>query len=212
MGEGVVPSLRNYLGEIIPNPMPESITDRPTKSHEQIFMFSKQADYYFDQEAAREKYSEHPVTVARNTRADSGAVGAKDLHGSGYGQSGAGGYGPKGPDGRRKTHVQQGEGSIQHRDGERWPSNGRNIRTVWWMAAQPYPDAHFATFPEELPRKCILAGCPEGGVVLDPFVGSGTTLLVARNHQRRGIGIDLNEEYLKLAATRLQQLSLLTNI
>lgn len=85
----------------------------------------------------------------------------------------------------------------------------RNARSVWEIPTQPYPDAHFATFPEDLPRRCILAGCPGGGVVLDPFMGSGTVALVARNLGRRSIGIELNPDYCALAARRLQQLSLL---
>ena len=91
------------------------------------------------------------------------------------------------------------------------PDNGgRNIRSVWEIATQPYPEAHFATFPEELARRCIAAGCPEQGVVLDPFVGSGTVCFVARKLGRHAVGIDLSAEYLGLAARRLQQQSLLT--
>ena len=80
---------------------------------------------------------------------------------------------------------------------------------MWEIATQPYAEAHFATYPEELVRRCLLAGCPEGGVVLDPFLGSGTTALVARKHGRRTIGIELNPAYAELAARRLSQLSLL---
>jgi DNA modification methylase len=83
------------------------------------------------------------------------------------------------------------------------------VRNVWTIATEPTPDAHFATFPRELVRRCLAAGCPEGGVVLDPFVGSGTTASVARSMGRRCVGIDLNPEYLAIAARRLQQLSLL---
>jgi DNA modification methylase len=90
--------------------------------------------------------------------------------------------------------------------------SGRNIRSVWEIATQPYPEAHFATFPEELARRCIAAGCPEDGVVLDPFVGSGTVCFVARKLGRRSIGIDLSAEYLDLAARRLQQQSLFAEI
>ena len=199
------------------NCMPESVTDRPTKAHEYVFLLSKSPRYWFDQEAVREPHS---------------------------------------PD-------------------------GRNVRSVWEIATQPYPETHFATFPEALPRRCILAGCPEwvcgtcgkprervtdgasyyrdrdtskpnqkyaamglghGGVgrgpksnlgasiaqlvgwsdcghgayvpgtVLDPFFGSGTTGLVARKHGRRCVGIELNPEYARLAAQRCQQLSLLATV
>jgi DNA modification methylase len=115
----------------------------------------------------------------------------------------------RGPDGRKKTTVKAQDGSAQHRDGERWPNSGRNARSVWEIATQPYAEAHFATFPEELARRCIAAGCPQDGVVLDPFMGSGTTALVARKLGRRSIGIELNPEYAELAARRLSQLSLL---
>ena len=103
------------------NPMPESVTDRPTRSHEYIFLLTKEARYWWDIEAVREPHS---------------------------------------PDERKVTTVKAGDGSIQHRDGERWPNSGRNIRTVWSIAAQPFPGAHFATFPEELARRAIFAGCP----------------------------------------------------
>jgi DNA modification methylase len=137
-----------------PNPMPESVTDRPTKSHEYVFLLSKQP-------------------------------------------------------GTSSTRNGAASGSIQHRDGERWPNDGRNIRSVWEIATQPYPDAHFATYPEELVRRCILAGCPHGGTVLDPFMGSGTTALVARKHGRKAVGVELNPEYAAMAARRLGQQSLL---
>jgi len=81
----------------------------------------------------------------------------------------------------------------------------RNKRSVWTVTTKPFKDAHFAVFPEDLIEPCILAGCPEGGVVLDPFVGSGTTLLVATRHNRRSIGIELNPDYIKIAERRLKQ-------
>ncbi len=111
-----------------PNPMPESVTDRPTKAHEYVFLLSKRPSYWFDQEAVREPHT---------------------------------------PDGRLKTiHAHAVNGSHENyanmgTDQERWPNGGRNVRSVWSIATQPYPDAHFATFPEELPRRAILAGCPE---------------------------------------------------
>lgn len=83
--------------------------------------------------------------------------------------------------------------------------NGRNKRTVWEVATQAFPDAHFATFPEKLIEPCILAGCPTGGTVLDPFNGSGTTGIVSVKNQRKYIGIDLNSDYIEMAAKRLEQ-------
>ena len=129
-----------------PNPIPESVKDRPTKAHEYIFLLSKSPRYYYDYEAIKE-----PVT-SRQLR----------------------------------------------------PT--RNRRSVWTVPTRPFPEAHFATFPPELIEPCVLAGCPIGGVVLDPFVGSGTTLLVATRHHRRSIGIELNPEYIKIAERRLKQI------
>ena len=185
-----------------PNPMPESVTDRPTKSHEYVFLLTKSSRYFFDQEAVREAYEGDPEY--RYGRV--GAYQNRAINGIGDGTT------PTrivGPDGRRKTTVRGSDGSIQHRDGERWPNSGRNIRSVWEIPTQPYPEAHFATFPQELPRRCIAAGSPANGVVLDPFLGSGTTAYVARSLGRRSIGIELNPDYCALAATRMQQQSLL---
>jgi DNA modification methylase len=305
-----------------PNPMPESVTDRPTKAHEYVFLLTRSPRYFFDQEAVREKYQGPPDPrdfKAGGFRHDSYV---HDQHHPTRG---------RGPDGRSKTTVQGQDGSLQHRDGERWPNGGRNIRSVWEIATQPYAEAHFATFPEALVERCLRAGtsergcCPECGapkvpqivrtplgtgpsvdptpltgrkgmnrerrpdegtreitkaeqrayaqqlresphreamaaeagqafahyirtddsgarplppalldawldrgwltaaeasdcgcnagtvpcVVLDPFIGSGTTALVARRLGRRTIGVELNPTYAELATRRLQQLSLL---
>jgi DNA modification methylase len=243
-----------------PNPMPESVTDRPTKAHEYVFLLTRSPRYFFDQEAVREPHT---------------------------------------PDGRKKlVHDHAVNGSHENyanmgTEQERWPNGGRNIRSVWEIATQPYPEAHFATFPEALPERCIKAGtsergcCPECGApwerevekelvatrgnappdtrrdpydasskeggwgdyltvygrynvtttgwrpsckcwvtdetgashvsipqpvpctVLDPFMGSGTTALVARRLGRKSVGVELNPEYAALCARRLQQLSLL---
>jgi DNA modification methylase len=249
-----------------PNPMPESVTDRPTKAHEYVFLLTRSSRYYFDADAVREDYS---------------------------------------PDDRKKrVHDHRVDGGHENYEGmtngrERWAHSGRNIRSVWEIVAEPYPDAHFATFPQALVNPCILAGTSERGccsecgapwerdtarvdkgwdgsrygeraveatggalsggtsrstlgssggtltgdretigwhstctrcylgvsdefgeggteyaqpvpcTVLDPFLGSGTTALVARKHGRRSIGIELSPDYAALAARRLQQLSLL---
>jgi len=92
------------------------------------------------------------------------------------------------------------------RERDMMPSH-RNKRSVWEITTQPYPEAHFATYPEKLVEPCIMAGCPPNGVVLDPFVGSGTTLAVAQRLGRNGIGADINDEYLELAKKRLSRLS-----
>lgn len=224
--------LRSEIIWAKPNPMPESVRDRPTKGHEQIFLLSKRPRYYYDAEAIRDA-----VTSDR-------APSRKAKH------SGAG-------------HLALRPNGTPY-DGE---GTSRNARTVWRIATQPFPEAHFATFPEELPRRCIAAGCPERvctecgqpserivervsrgdwnprqtadpmvarstkgvggssfyqipqpttsgwsdcghdawrpGVVLDPFLGSGTTLQVARRLNRHGIGTELNPGYAAIAARRI---------
>jgi DNA modification methylase len=245
--------LRSQIVWSKPNPMPESVTDRPTSSYELVYLLTKSPRYFFDQEAVRETAQDRPQPNSEDK--------TKDANGTAWLNNryapGASGYGHN-------------------------PA-GRNVRNVWEIATQPYPEAHFATYPEELVRRCILAGssergcCPECGApwerqveatggtigrdwntrrdanegssaddlrhgvtarretqdgtyrrelkgwlpgcthdlppvpctVLDPFFGSGTTGLVARKHGRRTIGIELSAEYVKLAARRLQQLSLL---
>jgi DNA modification methylase len=154
-----------------PNPMPESVTDRPTKSHEYMFLLTKSAKYYFDQEAIKEK--------AEMNR--------------------WGGSKPANPD---NCKGEQPRGLLRDRDMQ---LETRNIRTVWTIPTQPTPEAHFATFPEALIVPCIKAGCPEGGTVLDPFFGSGTTGIVAKKLQRKYIGIELNEEYIKIAERRIEK-------
>jgi site-specific DNA-methyltransferase (cytosine-N4-specific) len=123
---------------------------------------------------------------------------------------------PHSPDRRSVTTRTVGAGShdnygeFGHEEGrERWPNGGRNKRSVWEIATEAYPDAHFATFPQALVEPCLLAGCPEGGVVLDPFIGSGTVALVARRLGRRCLGVELSPVYAALAAERTRQLSLL---
>jgi DNA modification methylase len=261
-----------------PNPMPESVSDRPTKAHEYVFLLTKSPRYFFDQEAVREPNTEASL---------------RDYLSRGHINKSSG----------------NGETSCGHGGAARVGTtiNGRNIRSVWEIATQPYPEAHFATFPEALPERCILAGTSERGccpvcaapwereversggtigkswhehdtdlsvgqrsgsrdhkrasadgyerdyrretlgwrptcrclhcpvaeqvngactgcrycetrreaaehpvpcTVLDPFMGSGTTALVARRLGRRSIGIELNPEYAELCARRLQQLSL----
>ena len=186
-----------------PNPMPESVTDRPTKAHEYLFLLTRSSRYFYDADAIRESYTD-PREGGEGFRWYSERYTNQKPTQSNHTPTG------RGPDGRRKTSVQAADGSIQHRDGERWPNpSGRNARSVWEIATQPYPEAHFATFPEELARRCIAAGCPQDGVVLDPFMGSGTTAKVARKLGRRSIGIELNPDYCELAARRLSQQSLL---
>ena len=165
-----------------PNPMPESVTDRPTRSHEYVFLLSKSARYYYDADAIREQ---------TNTMATWEEWVAGD--------------GRKMPSGNLVEGVNAGFGAKQ--DSFTHPA-GRNKRSVWEIATQPYAKAHFATFPEKLVEPCILAGCPEGGAVLDPFAGSGTVGLVAERLGRHSVLIEANEEYCEMARERTAQMGL----
>jgi DNA modification methylase len=136
--------LRNDIIWHKPNPMPESVTDRCTKAHEYIFLLSKSARYYYDNEAVFDTIDDTP--------------------------------------------------------------SGRNRRTIWTITTKPYPGAHYAVFPPELPEICIKAGSAEGDVVLDTFVGSGTTCMVARELGRQGVGIDLSLDYLRNNARKRLEL------
>lgn len=182
-----------------PNPMPESVTDRPTKSHEYVFLLSKSARYFYDaaaiaEPAAWERWGDQTVGPGSNPNGWIKPKTKQELVGASR------------PAGRGDTYSGFNE---RYKADSPQDRRTRNARSVWEIPTMGYPDAHFAVFPEELPRRCILAGCPEGGVVLDPFMGSGTTALVARKHGRRSVGIELNESYAALAAKRLGQQSLL---
>ena len=170
-----------------PNPMPESVKDRCTKSHEYIFLLSKSQRYHFDADAIKEDAVKAPMPM----QASAEAIQAKS----------------SGP-------MDRGNNGVNHQfaDSERlWAEDGkRNKRSVWTVTTKPYTGAHFATYPPDLIQPCIAAGCPEGGTVLDPFLGSGTTGQVARDNGCRFVGIELNPEYLELAKKRLAQGSLLT--
>ncbi len=161
-----------------PNPMPESVTDRPTKAHEYVFLLSKSGRYYYDADA-----------IAEDAKPESA-----ERYGYAFG----------GDKAERMTREEaNGAGSRTHPIGTREATGKRNARSVWSITTQPFPEAHFATFPEEIPRRCILAGSRVGDVVLDPFAGSGTTCAVADAHQRAYVGIELNPEYAEMARRRI---------
>ena len=150
------------------NPMPESVRDRCTKSHEYIFLLAKSQRYYFDYEAIQE--------TANSQHKGERVFGAT-------------------------TQVGTNRGDI----GNTFTDNGlRMKRDVWAVAPSHYSLAHFATFPEMLVEPMILAGCPKGGIVLDPFMGSGTTAVVAKQNNRNYLGIELNPEYVKMAENRIK--------
>lgn len=186
--------LRSDIVWAKPNPMPESVTDRPTRSHEYVFLLTKAERYYYDAAAIREP-----------------AVAVNDHDATGPGYQAPGQTTQRG----NRRDKQRGHGRRHAGFNERWDAmskaeqqaNGRNKRDVWTIATQPYPDAHFATFPEALVEPMILAGCPVGGTVLDPFAGSGTTLAVANRLGRHAIGIELNPGYVKLIEQRCAQQS-----
>lgn len=165
-----------------PNPMPESVTDRCTKAHEYIFLLSKSPKYYFDNEAIREDASD--VSVARLKR------GVSNHHKNINGAPG---------------QTPHSMGKPRNHDPNRDVPTTRNARSVWTITTKPFKDAHFATYPEDLIVPCILAGCPEGGLVLDPFMGAGTTALVSKKLGRNYVGFELNEEYKKIADKRLNK-------
>lgn len=188
-----------------PNPMPESPPDRMSRSHEYVFLLSKSERYFFDLKAVLEpakwygpngqpKSGPHADQMrgraGKNpTWAERKAAGATRGNVAFDGHVGAGT--------QRGVH---GEG-VSHDLGD---DLERRPRTVWTIQTQQFADAHFAVFPEELPRKCIRAGCPKGGLVLDPFLGSGTTARVALQEGCRAVGIELNEEYAALAVARVR--------
>ncbi len=163
-----------------PNPMPESVTDRCTKAHEYIFLLSKQGRYYFDSDAMKEDAVGGQTGKAASFKRE-GSKREQTIPGQGYG-----------------THRPD-------RDDVFYGGEIRNKRSVWTVPVAPYAGSHFATFPPELIRPCILAGAPRGGLVLDPFMGSGTVGAVAKEEGRDYVGTELNPEYIVLAEQRIAE-------
>jgi DNA modification methylase len=169
-----------------PNPMPESVQDRCTKAHEYIFLLSKSQKYYFDSDAIREKGEMTAEDSAGSTQRDT-----RETHGVGGGNSGIN---------KAKQKLAEELATLGY--------STRNKRSVWTVQTKPFKGAHFATFPQELIEPCILAGAPVGGIVLDPFMGSGTTAQVAQNLGRQYIGCELNTDYKPLQDKRVAQQAL----
>jgi DNA modification methylase len=194
-----------------PNPMPESVTDRPTKAHEYIFLFSKSRHYYYDHAAIREPAicpeSNTPEDIQRANlrKRKTGPKGnARTFRGGAYCNNktfnnGEGGKRTVSGNIRRKYGDERDRPSSHLGTSVPWEGTMKNKRDVWTVASQPCKQAHFATYPPKLIEPCILAGCPVGGVVIDPFMGSGTTAMVALELQRNFIGFELNPEYIKIA-------------
>jgi DNA modification methylase len=162
-----------------PNPIPESVKDRCTKAHEYLFLFTKSAKYYFDHSAMLEpaKYDGHKKVMFNGS--------PKYLNNA---------------SGLTTQTLFKGGNHYPNRIGT---LPARNKRSVWTVPTRGIKGAHFATFPPDLIRICIAAGCPADGVVLDPFIGAGITALVAKKLGRNYIGIELNKEYVKMAEERL---------
>jgi DNA modification methylase len=190
------------------NPMPESVRDRCTKAHEYVFLLSKSPHYYFDHEAIKEP-----------------AVGGGEV-GTGVGWNTTSKTDPRDgradrPRSRRDSFKREGSKREQtipgqaygthrpDREESAWDTTMRNRRSVWTMATRPFKGAHFATFPPALVEPCILAGCPVGGTVLDPFGGSGTTAGVALVHGRNAVLCELNPDYAALVPARIESIEVL---
>jgi len=178
-----------------PNPMPESVKDRPTRAHEYIFLFSKQSHYYYDARAIAEP-------VSGNAHSRGNGVNVKtQCYPAGW-AAGPGNHDVRLHNQTRLHRSRQNE-SYSARVTE--PVAERNRRTVWTIPTFGYPKAHFATFPPALVEPCILAGSRPGDIVLDPFCGSGTTGAVAVAHGRSFVGLELKREYIELSRERLDE-------
>jgi len=163
-----------------PNPMPESVTDRPTKAHEYVFLLSKQGRYFYDADAVREKPKTEGLLPSHLGRGKT--IAPHDLD------------------------LTNGKRTDKEHNGKFVHEAGRNRRTVWTVATQPYSGSHFATFPTALIEPMILAGSRPGDLVMDPFSGTATVGEVSRKHHRRYVGLELNPKYIELAKERTQHI------
>lgn len=168
-----------------PNAMPSAVKTRPTTDHEYVFFFTKSRDYYYDADAIREPH----VTFTERSRMRGGRKHFFQ------------------PGGTPEQGKNKGNPNLHHgRWDQAFHPKGRNKRTVWSISLSKFREAHFAVFPEPLVETCVLAGCPDGGVVLDPFLGSGTTAVVAKRLGRKYLGIDCVAEYCEMARRRLGEI------
>lgn len=186
-----------------PNPMPESVTDRCTKSHEYLFLLTKSAKYYFNHEAIKEPLAESSKSRLRQNVAEQ--KGSDRVPGKTNGPmkavaSGIRFGGNKDGDSSDPKHATK--------SGNEWVADEnalRNKRSVWSITTKPFKGAHFAVMPEALVEPCILAGSKEGDLILDPFLGSGTVAVVAVKHGRRWVGCELNPAYAEIAKSRIEK-------
>ena len=213
-----------YLRDTIiwhkPQCMPSSVRDRTTTAHEYVFLLTKKPRYYYNQDAIREPLAESSVKrLAQNIDAQDGSEAYGKTNGAmkAVGTRGPRFGGAKGCDDnptysgkswepkRRASILSTPPGSMVSRHGDEIPDSfiGANARSVWTIAPAHYPGDHFAVMPRDLARRCILAGCPPGGVVLDPFAGTGTTLEVAIGTGRLFVGYELNPAYCDLIKDRM---------
>jgi DNA modification methylase len=197
-----------------PNPMPESVRDRCTKAHEYLFLLSKSERYFWDSDAMKEPAA--PASLARWSQNVEGQIGSDRVPGKTNGNMKAVG----GPRSKRDSFKRDGSKRAQaipfhtvgthraEREESTYDIFTRNRRSVWTVPTQPYTGAHFAVFPPALIEPCILAGSRPGDVVLDPFMGSGTTAQVAQALGRQWIGCEINKEYAPLQHARTVQAAL----
>ena len=187
-----------------PNPMPESVLDRCTKAHEYLFLLSKNERYSYDSEAIKE------ASITNDPRRPYTSEGAWQLDGRPAEQRHGGKPRTAGNKSHKYVEAYNGSETEEHRtkaglmDVADVPWTRRNRRSVWTIASAPFTEAHFATFPPALIEPCIMAGCPKGGTVLDPFGGAGTTGLVADRLGRNAVLIELNHAYAAMAEQRIR--------
>lgn len=192
-----------------PNPMPESVRDRCTKSHEYLFLLSKGPRYHFDSDAIKEPVA--ASSVARLSQDVENQRGSDRANGGGDARTfKAGGRSKRDSfkrDNSKRAQAIPGQSCGTHRPDRAesdYSLGARNKRSVWTVATMPFREAHFATFPEALIEPCILAGAPVGATVLDPFIGAGTTAVVCERLGRRWVGCELSPEYAVIAERRIR--------
>lgn len=193
------------------NPMPESVTDRCTKSHEYIFLLSKSPRYYFDHEAIKEPAVSQHVLGNKSHKGvaayENGAIEHRTKQGLMAFSQRVSAADTFRRENSKRAEAIPGQTVGTHRPDRKdtQPNGLRNKRDVWTVAVRPFREAHFATFPPQLIEPCVLAGSRPGGTVLDPFSGAGTTGLVAKRLGRNYIGIELNKSYIDMSIRRIKE-------